>query len=163
MARVAVISDTHLPRGTRALPDECVRLLRGADLILHGGDFVTETFLHELRALGPPVEAVYGNMDEAGLKATLPREHVVEAGGARIGMVHIPGPRAGREARLAARFPDCEAVVYGHTHVPQVERFQHLWILNPGSPTERRGAPVHAMLVLTVRRGRVTPELVRLS
>jgi len=163
MARVAVISDTHLPRGTRALPDECVRLLRRADLILHGGDFVTETFLHELRALGPPVEAVYGNMDEPALKSALPREHVVEAGGARIGMVHIPGPRAGREARLAARFPDCEAVIYGHTHVPQVERFQHLWILNPGSPTERRAAPVHAMLVLTVRRGRLTPELVSLT
>ena len=163
MARVAVISDTHLPRGTRALPDECVRLLRGADLILHGGDFVTETFLHELRALGPPVEAVYGNMDEPGLKAALPREHVVEAGGARIGMVHIPGPRAGREARLAARFPDCEAVVYGHTHVPQVERFQHLWILNPGSPTERRTAGSRAMLVLTISRGRLTPQLVTLS
>jgi uncharacterized protein len=163
MARVAVISDTHIPRGTRALPEECVRLLRGADLILHGGDFVTEAFLTELRALGPPVEGVYGNMDEPALKTTLPHEHVVEVGGARIGMIHIPGPRAGREARLAARFPDCEAVVYGHTHVPQVERFQHLWILNPGSPTERRTAPINAMLVLTVRRGRLTPELVSLS
>lgn len=163
MARVAVISDTHLPRGTRALPEECVRLLRGADLILHGGDFVTEDFLNQLRALGPPVEGVYGNMDEPALKAALPHEHVVEVDGARIGMIHIPGPRAGREARLAARFPDCEAVVYGHTHVPQVERFQHLWILNPGSPTERRTTPIHAMLVLAVRRGRVTPELVSLS
>ncbi len=163
MARVAVISDTHLPRGTRALPDECVRLLRGADLILHGGDFVTEAFLDELRALGPPVEGVYGNMDEPSLKATLPRERVVVVEDARIGMIHIAGPHAGREARLAARFPDCGAVVYGHTHVPQVERFQHLWILNPGSPTERRTARIHAMLVLTVRRGRLTPELVRLS
>jgi putative phosphoesterase len=163
VARVAVISDTHLPRGARALPAECLRLLRGADLILHGGDFVSQAFLEELRALGPPVEGVYGNMDEAALKASLPRERVVEVEGARIGMIHIPGPRAGREARLAARFPDCEAVVYGHTHLPQVERFQHLWILNPGSPTERRGAPSHAMLVVTVRRGRVTPELVTLG
>ena len=120
MARVAVISDTHLPRGTRSLSDECVRLLRGADLILHGGDFVSAEFLDSLRALGPPVEAVYGNMDESALKETLPREHVAEIGGARIGMVHIAGPKAGREARLAAHFPDCAAVVYGHTHVPQV-------------------------------------------
>src|SRR5207302_5695053 len=163
MARMSVIADTHLPRGTRALPEECLRILRGADLILHGGDFVTETFLDELRALGPPVEGVYGNMDEPALKAALPKERTVEVDGARIGMVHIPGPRAGREARLAARFPDCEAVVYGHTHVPQVERFQHLWILNTGSPTERRRAPIHAMLVLTVRGGRLTPELVSLS
>jgi uncharacterized protein len=161
--RVAVISDTHLPRGTRRLPDECVRLLRGADLVLHGGDFVAESFLDELRALGPPVEGVYGNMDEPALTETLPRERVVEAGETRIGMVHIPGPAAGREARLAARFPDCQAVVYGHTHVPQVERFQHLWVLNPGSPTERRSAPVRSMLVLQIRRGRLTPELVTLT
>lgn len=158
-----MISDTHLPRGTRALPDECTRLLRGADLILHGGDFTSTTFLDELRMLGPPVEGVHGNMDEQALRDALPREHVVEVGGRRIGVVHIAGARAGREARLAARFPDCDAVVYGHTHIPQVERFQHLWVLNPGSPTERRTAPVHSMLLLTIRGTRLTPELVTLT
>jgi uncharacterized protein len=157
-----VISDTHLPRGARALPDECLRVLRNADLILHGGDFVSSAFLDELRELGPPVEAVHGNMDEPVLRDSLPRECVVEAGGSRIGIVHIPGPRAGREARLAARFPDCAAVVYGHTHVPQVEQFQHLWVLNPGSPTDRRAAPVHSMLLLSIRRSRLTPELITL-
>jgi putative phosphoesterase len=124
---------------------------------------VSVGFLDELRSLGAPVEAVQGNMDEAALKASLPREHVVEVGDTRIGMLHDAGPRQGREARLAARFPDCEAIVYGHTHVPQVERFQHLWVLNPGSPTERRSAPVHSMIVVTVRRRRLTPELVTLT
>jgi uncharacterized protein len=145
------------------LPDECVRLLAAADLILHGGDFVTTAVLDALRTIGPPVEGVYGNMDDAELRSTLPKERVVEVGGSRIGMVHVGGPAAGREARLAARFPDCETVVYGHTHVPQVERFQHLWVLNPGSPTERRTAPVHSMIVLTIGRGRITPELVTLA
>jgi putative phosphoesterase len=139
-----------------------VRLLARADLVLHGGDFVSVEFLDELRGIGPPVEGVCGNMDEPALKEALPRQRVVEVDGARIGMVHDPGARAGREARLAARFEDCEAVVYGHTHVPQVERFQHLWVLNPGSPTERRSAPVHSMLVLRVKGGRITPELVTL-
>jgi uncharacterized protein len=123
---------------------------------------VAAAFLEELRALGPPVEAVHGNMDEQALKRSLPRQQVVEVADVQIGMVHDPGPRLRREARLAARFSDCEAVVYGHTHVPQVERFQHLWILNPGSPTERRSAPAHSMLVLTIRKGRITPELITL-
>jgi uncharacterized protein len=162
VATVAVISDTHLPRGTRALPEACLARLREADLILHGGDFVTLAFLDELRALGPPVEGIAGNMDEPALKELLLRERVVEVEAARIGMVHIAGPRAGREARLAARFPDCHAVVYGHTHVPQVERFQHLWVLNPGSPTERRSAPAHSMLMLRVDGEAIEPELVRL-
>src|SRR5438270_521691 len=89
-------------------------------------------------------------MDEPALRESLPKERVVEVAGARIGVVHIPGPAAGREARLAARFPGCGAVVYGHTHIPQVARVGSagVWILNPGSPTERRRGPVHSMLVL---------------
>ena len=118
--------------------------------------------LDELRGLAP-VEAVYGNMDEAGLRETLPRERVVDAGGARIGMVHIPGPRVGREARLLARFPGCAAVVFGHTHVPQVEEWEGVWVLNPGSPTERRSAPVHSMIELDVEGAMVSARLVTLS
>jgi hypothetical protein len=136
--------------------------LRGAELILHAGDFVSVEFLEELRRFGPPVAGVCGNMDESALKASLPTQRVVEVGEIRIGMVHDAGPRAGREPRLAAWFEGCDAVVYGHTHVPQVEEFQQLWVLNPGSPTERRRQPVHTMLVLRTRGSRLTPELVTL-
>jgi putative phosphoesterase len=118
--------------------------------------------LEELRAFAP-VEAVLGNMDEPALAALLPERRVVEVGGVRIGMVHVPGPAAGREARLLRRFRGCDAVVYGHTHVPQVERVDAVWVLNPGSPTERRRAPVRSMLVLDVRDGKISPELVTLS
>ncbi len=115
--------------------------------------------LRELEAYAP-VEAVVGNMDEAALQAQLPERRVVEVEGVRIGMVHIPGPRAGREARLLGWFPGCEAVVYGHTHVPQLERHGGVWVLNPGSPTERRRAPSRSMLVFTVERGSLDIEQV---
>ena len=139
-----------------------MRLIASADLVLHAGDFVSAHFLQELEKLGPPVAGVCGNMDEQALKQMLPKQRVVEVDDVQIGMVHDPGPRERREARLAARFEDCGAVVYGHTHVPQVEKFQHLWVLNPGSPTERRSAPGHSMIVLTIQGGRITPELVTL-
>jgi putative phosphoesterase len=119
-------------------------------------------FYEELGKLGPPLEGVAGNMDEPALKQALPKQRVVDVARMRIGMVHDAGPRVRREARLAARFEDCAAVVYGHTHVPQVERFQHLWVLNPGSPTERRSAPTHSMIVLTIQGDRITPELITL-
>jgi putative phosphoesterase len=160
---VAVISDTHQPRRERRLPDACVERLRAADLILHAGDVVAASFLDELRALGPPVDAVHGNMDDDTLKAVLPKEHVVEVDGVRIGMVHIAGPAVGREARLMTRFAGCAAVVYGHTHVAQVERLDGVWILNPGSPTERRRAPTRSMLELRVAGGRIEPHLVDLG
>jgi uncharacterized protein len=163
VTRVAVISDTHLARGGRRLPDRCVALLQSADLVLHGGDVVAASELRELEALGPPITAVHGNMDDAALRAELPASRIVETGGVRIGLVHDAGPRAGREARLLKRFPGCDAVVYGHTHLPQVAREHGVWILNPGSPTERRRAPTRTLLLLRVGDGRLEPELVHLS
>ena len=139
-----------------------MRELERADLIVHAGDFVAASVLSELRAFGPVV-GVYGNMDEPALRESLPKERVVEVENVRIGLVHIPGPAAGREARLTARFPGCAAMVYGHTHVPQVELVGGVWILNPGSPTERRRAPVHSMLVLEVAGEEIRPELLTLS
>jgi uncharacterized protein len=144
------------------LPERCLGLCRGADLLLHCGDVVSIAFWDELRALGPPLEGVRGNMDEPALQALLPEQTVVQVDDVRIGMVHIPGPSAGREERLAGAFPGCHAVVYGHTHVPQVERHDEVWILNPGSPTERRRSPVRAMLVVEVLKGTIQPTLVEL-
>jgi uncharacterized protein len=161
LALVALVADTHLPRGSRALPQECVDLLARADLILHAGDVTAAPVLEALGELGP-LQAVYGNMDDPELRSSLPKELVVEVAGARIGMVHIPGPAAGRAARLAARFPGCDAVVYGHTHLPEVSRHEGVWILNPGSPTERRKAPHRAMLLLEISSGAIAPELVTL-
>jgi uncharacterized protein len=160
---VAVISDTHLPRGARRIPEACLERLCAADVILHAGDVTAASVLGELESLGPPVHAVHGNMDDALLRAQLPGTLVVEVGGLRIGMTHDAGPRVGREERLVQRFPGCAAVVYGHTHEPQVERVGDAWILNPGSPTERRRAPSHTMLVLEAVGGAISPEVIQLS
>jgi putative phosphoesterase len=118
--------------------------------------------LEELRGLAP-VEGVVGNMDEAALRETLPERRVVEVEGARLGIVHVAGPSVGRGERLVSAFPGCDAVVYGHTHVPEVSRVSDVWVLNPGSPTERRGAPAHAMLMLAIDSRHIRPELVTLS
>ena len=151
-----------MPRGSRRLPDACLRRLESATLIVHAGDIVAASMLEDLRELAP-VEAVAGNMDDAELLAVLPERRVVEIGEARIGLVHDAGARVGRGERLVAAFPGCVAVVYGHTHLPEVSRAGDAWILNPGSPTERRGAPAHSMLMLEVDSPELRPELVTLS
>lgn len=159
--RIAVISDTHMPRGGRRLPARCVEELRNAELILHAGDVVTWSVLEELERLAP-VEAVHGNMDERELVERLPGRRVVDAHGIRIGIVHDPGPAPGRAERLAALFPGCGAVVYGHTHLPVVDRWRDVWMLNPGSPTERRRAPVRSMLLVHANAGQLEPALLEL-
>jgi putative phosphoesterase len=162
---LAVISDTHLPRGGRALPAGCVERLRDADLILHAGDFTTADVLADLRALGPPVHAVHGNVDDAEVRRLLPSARLVEAGGARIAMTHDAGPADGRLQRLRRRFAEVDAVVFGHSHIPLHEGddggFQ---IFNPGSPTDRRRSPVHTMGLAHVSDdGELSFELVELG
>jgi putative phosphoesterase len=163
--RLAIISDTHLPRGRRALPGACVERLRSADLILHAGDLSTPDVLEMLEALGPPVAAVHGNVDAAEVVARLPEQRVVEAGGARIGMVHDAGPAAGRLERLRTRFPSCAAVVFGHSHIPlhETSADASFHIFNPGSPTDRRRQPRHTMGEATVQDGEVGFALIALD
>jgi uncharacterized protein len=161
--RLAIVSDTHLPRGNRALPPPCVERLRAADAILHAGDLIEASVLAELEALGPPVHAVRGNVDSAELQARLPLTRVVEAGGARIAMIHDAGPAAGRLHRLRRRFPGAGAVVFGHSHLPLLEEEGGFAIFNPGSPTDRRRSPRHTMGVATARDGTLSFELVELD
>lgn len=157
---IAVISDTHMPRGRRALPAACLERLAAADLILHVGDVMTASTLAELELVGPPLLAVQGNVDDADLRRELPIERVVEAEGVRIGMVHDSGSRQGRLERLRGRFPDADAVLFGHSHLPLHERAGAFQIFNPGSPTERRRAPAHTMGIARVDDGRIEFELV---
>ena len=154
-----MLSDTHLPRGSRRLPPKALELAARADLVLHAGDFTALSVLEELERLAP-VEAVHGNVDEAALQERLPERHVVEAGAVRIGIVHDAGPRVRRADRLVTAFPGCAAVVYGHTHLPEVSQHGGVWILNPGSPTERRRAPQRSLLTIEVDGGRLAPQLV---
>jgi len=152
-----------MPRGPRALPDACVARLRAADAILHAGDLVALEVLELLESLGPPVHAVHGNVDEPEVRIRLPAVRVVQAEGARIVMTHDGGPAAGRLARMRRRFPDADAVVFGHSHLPLHEHDRGFHIFNPGSPTDRRRAPAHTMGLATARDGRLEFELVRLG
>jgi uncharacterized protein len=161
--RLAIISDTHLPRGSRELPAACVERLRDADAILHAGDLIELSVLAFLESLGPPVHAVRGNVDSAPVQARLPATRIVEAAGARIAMVHDGGPADRRLAHLRTRFPDADAVVFGHSHLPLLEEQGGFAIFNPGSPTERRRAPRHTMGIATVNHAQITFELLELD
>ena len=160
---IAAISDTHLPRGARRIPDACLDRLAAADLILHAGDIATTAVLEELEAIGPPVRAVHGNVDCEELRRRLPEAVEVEAGGARIAMVHDAGPSRRRLERLRARFPAAAAVIFGHSHIPLHEERDGFQIFNPGSPTDRRRQPRHTMGMAEARNGRITFEHVALD
>lgn len=146
---VAVIADTHLPRGRRALPSHCVEHLREAELTIHAGDLTGIAALDQLRGYGQ-VLAVRGNADDPELKARLPEQLELELDGGRVAVIHDAGRRSGRLERLRRFFPDAGAVIFGHSHMPlheiAADGFQ---IFNPGSPTDRRRAPSRTMGLLS--------------
>jgi putative phosphoesterase len=145
---IAVLADTHMPKGARRLPERCVELIAAATAVIHAGDFFAASALEELQTLCPIVHAVHGNVDEAPLRRSLPAELEVEIGGRTIAITHDAGPAKGRLPRLRRRIPVAEAVVFGHSHLPLHEIEGGFQIFNPGSPTERRRAPRLSMGLL---------------
>ena len=152
--RFAIVSDTHMPRGDRRVPDVCVEEMRSADLIVHAGDLSGAEVLDWLETLGPPVKAVQGNVESAEVRARLPETLEFSADGHRIGVIHDAGPSKGRLQRMRLRFPEAEAVVFGHSHMPLHEEADGFQLFNPGSPTERRRSPKHSFgIAETTRKG----------
>ena len=140
--------------------------MRAADLVIHAGDISTREVLDDIAStVDNPVEAVYGNVDSAELRDALPESRLIEAAGARIAVVHDAGPSKGRLTRMRKRFPDADAVVFGHSHIPLHERDDHtgFQIFNPGSPTDRRRQPQHTMGIARAENGGLEFELVTLA
>jgi putative phosphoesterase len=145
---IAVIADTHLPKGSRRIPDPCLELISGADAVIHAGDLTAPAVLDDLESLCPVVHAVHGNVDEPALRERLPEALELDLGGHRVAVLHDSGPARGRLARLRRRFPGSDAVIFGHSHLPLLEAQEGFQIFNPGSPTERRRAPRRSMGLL---------------
>lgn len=148
--RLLLTSDTHLPVRAAALPDALMAALDDADAVIHAGDWIDEATLDLLVSRSRRLIGVYGNNDGPGLRRRLPEVARAELEGLRFAVVHETGAAAGRERRCAARFPDADVLVFGHSHIPWDTSAGTLRLLNPGSPTDRRRRPFCSFMTLTV-------------
>ncbi|MEU4568742.1 YfcE family phosphodiesterase [Micromonospora sp. NPDC023956] len=154
--QVVITADTHVPKRARDLPEPLWAAIDAADVVLHAGDWVDEALLDAVESRSRRLVAVYGNNDGPPLRARLPEVARVELAGLRVAVVHETGPRAGREARCAATFGDCDLLVFGHSHIPwDTVAPTGLRLLNPGSPTDRRAQPYATYLTARVTAGRL--------
>ncbi|MET7614769.1 metallophosphoesterase family protein [Streptomyces seoulensis] len=155
--RLLLMSDTHLPKRAKRLPDRLLAELPHADVVFHAGDWVDTATLDLLETGSRRLIGVYGNNDGDDLRARLPEVAYAELGGLRFGVVHETGPTRGREARCAERFPDLDVLVFGHSHIPwDTTAPGGLRLLNPGSPTDRRRQPHATYMTATVADGTLT-------
>ncbi len=153
--KVVVLADTHAPRRWKGASPRVAQCLGEADLILHAGDVCIRDVLDELSSYAP-VLAVRGNNDGPDIAAWgAPDRLVTEIDGLTVGMVHDSGAATGRLPRMRRLFPDCDLVVFGHSHIPMNLFGDGLRIFNPGSPTDRRRQPRGTVGVLEVSGGRL--------
>jgi putative phosphoesterase len=161
--RLLLISDTHVPVRARTLPSQVWDEVDRADVVVHAGDWVDVRLLDALEGRAHRLVGVFGNNDGPALRARLPEVARETLAGVRIAVVHETGGKQGRERRAVERFPDCDLLVFGHSHIPWDTSMGGLRLLNPGSPTDRRREPDCTFLTLTVERGHISDvELHRL-
>ena len=155
--RLVLTSDTHLPQRARDLPAPLWAAVDDADVVVHAGDWVDVATLDALEARSARLIACYGNNDGPALRARLPEIAHADLDGVRLAVVHETGPSGGRDERCAARFPDVDLLVFGHSHIPwDTTARTGLRLLNPGSPTDRRRQPFATFMTATIAGGRIT-------
>jgi putative phosphoesterase len=147
--KIVVLSDTHLPRFNQRL-DAALRRVSSEkpDLILHCGDMTTLEAIPPFERIAT-VEAVAGNNDGIEIVRRYGRRKIVEAGGRRIGMIHGDGERGSTLDRARAAFENdtLDAIVFGHSHVPYLQQHDGVWVVNPGSITDKRRQPRYSFAV----------------
>ena len=142
-----LVSDTHIPEARATLFDEVYAAVRGVDLILHGGDMHDIVVLDWLEEIAP-VLGVCGNGDDGSSgrmiapdDERLPYNQLLHVNGLKVGMTHdFPDRPYARTATLQERMDrhfggPVDIVVAGDTHVPVVNTWEDVLIVNSGSPT----------------------------
>jgi hypothetical protein len=133
---VVVLSDTHAS-DMSDLPPRIVDEIKGAELIIHAGDYTTKKLLDQLQELAD-FKGVHGNMDSHDIKNELPAHAIVEIGGFKIGITHPSegGSPFGLKRRVKSKLAEeLDVVIYGHSHKPMNEQEGNTLYFNPGSAT----------------------------
>ena len=149
---IGVIADTHVGEFLDRIPGWALDALAGSDLILHAGDLSDGSVIPVLEQIAPVV-AVRGDHDLPSAPR-LPRCAVVQAGPARIGLIHgkrrstdalvvathaAAGRRlafdAGRARAMVRAFRghDVDAVVFGHWHEAVITHVDGVLVMSPGA------------------------------
>lgn len=159
---IGVIADTHIYRGgRRTIPAGVLRLFRRATvgLLVHLGDANSRRVLEELAELAPVI-AVPGNNDDPELHLMLPETTRFTVGECTFGVLHGHGGRSAKSEaiRVFARKVDC--VLFGHSHMPLIEKVDDTILFNPGSATDRRWHEHFGVGLIRVADGKITPDLI---
>lgn len=151
MLKVIILSDTHMPKRAKKLPEKLIAELPTANFIIHAGDWQTMDVFEELSKYAP-VDGVAGNVDHEAIINKFGYKKILLLGGKKIGVVHGHGKGKTTEKRAVEAFEndDVDVIIYGHSHIPVKKVMEDVHVFNPGSPTDKRRQAQYSYGVMTI-------------
>ena len=79
----------------------------------------------------------------------------------RVALIHGDGTRKTTLERPLGAFAGdaVDVILFGHRHSPYCKLHGDVWLINPGSPTDKRRNRSYSYAVLEIVNGRATPTL----
>lgn len=171
---IGLLSDTHVPDHAKGLPDRLREVFHGVDLILHAGDIYIPRVLNDLETIAP-VKAAWGDddlMSDLGTDPRMVKERTLQLDGITLWLTHVRPPYSvltPRETSSAVKLnyegpkdlPN--VVVYGHTHKSNMEYYNDILFVNPGSATfPNYVAKPGSVALLTIDSGKAEARIIQL-
>ena len=149
---IGVISDTH-----GLLRPEIEQFLETCDAIIHAGDIGSMELFKRINSIAPTY-AVKGNVDWEPWTRDLPLNDLVEIAGKYFYITHILA-----DIELDPSSTGIDAIIYGHTHMPEIIQKKSILYLNPGSAGPKRFTrPVSAGKIV-VENDDLHPEIIHIE
>ena len=144
-----MVADTHA-HCLSELPTSLINTLTQMDMVIHLGDFSSESMVNDLKAI-TNFRGVAGNHDNC--ICGLPEKEVISVKDKRIGLIHGHGcifPFGFKWGLLSQFETRVDAILYGHTHSARNTVAGGVLFFNPGSVVGRFPAMRRSYGVLTV-------------
>ena len=146
MSKIAVISDSHGSLHNLALFKDRIGM---PDALWHLGDCADDAPLIAQR-LNCGYVAVRGNCDPFSDE---PLKQIVEWHHKRFLLLHGHTVSGRLNLLYLAKEQRCDALLFGHSHIPSVECVDGIWLINPGSLSRPRLSSGPSMAMLTLDEG----------
>ncbi|MEK6222024.1 MAG: metallophosphatase family protein [Chloroflexota bacterium] len=150
--KIGVIADTH-----GRLSSQAIAALDGVSQLIHVGDFDNPKILSEVKTIAP-MRAVRGNMDRGDWSDSLPQSEVVTIGEFSLYVIHNL-----LDLDLNPKAAGFDAVIYAHTHTPEVQHRDGVLYLNPGSASFPRSTPLPSVAILTLNNKKLAAKIIELK
>lgn len=156
--KILVLSDTH---GETDKAEDVIKSCNDIDLIIHLGDYFRDA--EKISSMFPkiPVEYIYGNSDF--MIGNVPAEKILEYSGKRILITH--GHRYSVKWDYGKLYKKAEElkvdmILFGHTHIADMEEKENFILLNPGSISDPRDDSGESYAIIEIDDNKIRPRLV---